>query len=250
MQTYAEIHKAHQGKSSDKWESYLRVYERLFAPYRKSRINVVEVGVQNGGSLEVLAKYFENAGRIIGCDKNEDCGELRYDDPRISVVVGEINSQEALAQIAREAPAIGIFIDDGSHVSRDIITTFVVYFPLVAPGGVYLIEDTHCLYWEGWGGGVLRSTSAMQLFKLMADVLNYEHWLTDLTLPALLSSFFAKDAVPNFLKEGWVESVEFMNSMIAIRKAEHPSASKLGERVVVGREFSIDQETQQFLKAH
>lgn len=246
MQTYAEIHNAHQGKSSDKWESYLRSYERLFDPYRQSKVGVLEVGVQNGGSLEVLAKYFESASQIIGCDKNPACGDLRYEDPRISVVVGDINSQEVLRRVANLARTIDIFIDDGSHVSRDIITTFVIYFPIVAPGGLYLIEDTHCLYWEGWGGGVLRSASALQLFKLLTDVLNWEHWQTEVPLHTFLSSFFAKDTIPVFLREGWIESIEFRNSMIAIRKAEHPKDSKLGARTVVGREFSVEKETEQF----
>jgi hypothetical protein len=53
--TYAQLHHAHRGKSSDKWESYLRTYERLFTPIRDARINIVEIGVQNGGSLEVFA---------------------------------------------------------------------------------------------------------------------------------------------------------------------------------------------------
>ena len=84
--TYAELHHEHQGKSSDKWESYLGTYERLFAPIRDTPVNIVEIGVQNGGSLEVLGKYFRNAANIIGCDINPLCADLKYDDARISVI--------------------------------------------------------------------------------------------------------------------------------------------------------------------
>ena len=75
--TYAQLHHAHRGKSSDKWESYLRTYERLFTPIRDARINIVEIGVQNGGSLEVLGQYFRNAACIMGCDINPLCANLK-----------------------------------------------------------------------------------------------------------------------------------------------------------------------------
>jgi hypothetical protein len=239
METYAQIHNAQQGKSSDKWESYLPVYERLFRSFRGEPIAVLEVGVQNGGSLEVLAKYFAAATQIIGCDIDPQCGNLKFEDPRISVITGDINSPEVLLRVGSQTKSIDVFIDDGSHFAADIVDTFVKYFPLVTPGGVYLIEDTHCLYWENWGGGILRANSAQQLFKLLTDVLNYEHWQDDLSLQAFLTTFFAKSAIPAFLTEGWMESIEFRNSMIVIHKAHQASHYKLGNRLVVGDTFEV-----------
>ena len=244
--TFAEIHTAHQGKSSDKWASYLQTYERLFGAFRDARINVVEIGVQNGGSLEVLAQYFPNAASIIGCDINPLCENLEYADARISVIVGDVSSPEVYSRIAIKAKPIDLMIDDGSHTSPDVIAAFINYFPLVRPGGLYLIEDTHTLYWEKWDGGVLRESSAQQLFKLLTDVVNYEHWSGDLPLNTLLSSFFRKDALPKFIAEGWVDSLEFLNSMIVIHKAKQATHSKLGARVVVGTEFSVDRATESF----
>jgi len=244
--TYAELHHAHQGKSSDKWESYLRTYERLFAPMRDARINIVEIGVQNGGSLEVLSEYFRNAACIMGCDINPLCANLRYDDARISVIVGNANSQEVFTNVAAKAQPIDLLIDDGSHISSEVVAAFVNYFPLVTPGGLYVVEDSHALYWENWGGGVLRGSSAQQLFKLLTDVVNYEHWSGDLSVNMLLSSFFRKDALPTFIAEGWVDSLEFLNSMIVIRKARQATHAKLGARAVVGSEFSVERATECF----
>jgi hypothetical protein len=246
MATYAEIHKAHPGKSSDKWESYLPVYERLFNSFRHDNINVLEIGVQNGGSLEVLAEYFDHAVQIVGCDINPHCGELKYTDPRISVVIGDVNSPEVLASLADKLKPIHLLVDDGSHLSDDVINAFLNYFPLIAPGGLYLIEDTHCLYWENAGGGLLRSTTAQRLFKLLTDVLNYEHWRKDMALEAWLSSFFLKTGVPAFIAEGWLESIEFLNSMIVIHKAKQGTHSKLGARLVVGTEFHVEKPTETF----
>ena len=55
---YAE----HLGKSSDKWELYLLEYDRLFSAYRNKPINILEIGVQNGGSLEI---YIVVIGTIL-----------------------------------------------------------------------------------------------------------------------------------------------------------------------------------------
>jgi len=246
MATYAEIHNAHQGKSSDKWESYLPVYERLFSPFRHAKINVLEIGVQNGGSLEVLAEYFDQAGHIVGCDINPLCAELQYADPRISVVIGDINSPDVLSALDIKLKPIHILIDDGSHLSFDVINAFVNYFPKLAPGGLYLIEDTHCLYWENAGGGILRSTSAQRLFKQLTDVLNYEHWEKDLSLEGWLSAFFQKNGIPAFISEGWVEGIEFLNSMIVVHKSLRGTHAKLGARLVVGTEFNVEKPTETF----
>jgi len=246
MATYAEIHGAHQGKSTDKWESYLPVYERVFSPFRRANINVLEIGVQNGGSLEVLAEYFHQAAHIVGCDINPLCGELKYADPRISVVLGDVNSPDVISALAAKSNPIHILIDDGSHLSFDVINSFVNYFPMLAPGGLYLIEDTHCLYWENAGGGILRSSSAQRLFKQLTDVLNYEHWQKDLSLDGWLSAFFQKSGIPRFISEGWVEGIEFLNSMIIIHKSPRGTHAKLGSRLVVGSEFKVEKPTETF----
>lgn len=239
MSTYTEIHKSHTGKASDKWESYLANYDRLFRDLRGEKIKIVEVGVQNGGSLEVLSKYFTNAEKIVGCDINPLCANLKYDDPRISIIVGDINTQDVYSRIVRDVGPMNIFIDDGSHRSVDIITAFANYFPLVVPGGLYIVEDTHTLYWPAWGGGILDDKSAQQMFKRLTDVINFEHWQSDVSIATFMSTFFPKQVMPAFIAEGWIDSVEFVNSMIILRKAKAASHAKLGQRTIVGTEFNV-----------
>ena len=65
-------------KSSDKWALYLDVYEELFAPFRERPISILEMGIQNGGFIEVLAAYFPKAVKIVGCDIDEKCGSLVF----------------------------------------------------------------------------------------------------------------------------------------------------------------------------
>ena len=50
------LHKKKQGKVSDKWASYLVLYERIFEGFRGApQFSMLEIGVQNGGSLETFS---------------------------------------------------------------------------------------------------------------------------------------------------------------------------------------------------
>ena len=82
-QSISDLYKTHLGYVSDKWASYLPVYDRWFLPYRNREISFLEIGVQNGGSLQIWNKYFNNAKNIIGCDINTQCGQLVFDKDRV-----------------------------------------------------------------------------------------------------------------------------------------------------------------------
>jgi len=55
---------------SRKLEKYFSVYEELFEEYKNKKITFVEIGVSNGGSLDIWKKYFSKDSRIIGIDLN------------------------------------------------------------------------------------------------------------------------------------------------------------------------------------
>jgi hypothetical protein len=80
---------AHNGYVSDKWHTYLEVYSQVFRAYRDRPVRIMEIGVQNGGSLEIWRRYFPRAEIVVGCDINPKCADLTYDDPAIHVVTGD-----------------------------------------------------------------------------------------------------------------------------------------------------------------
>lgn len=236
--TVRDIHNAKTGKVSDKWDSYLDYYEDIFSPKRNDAVSLFEVGVQNGGSLDTYAQYFKNGVAFVGCDINERCRGLSYSDKRIHVVVGDANTAAAYQDVTAIANAFDFIIDDGSHVSKDILQSFVKYFPLLKPGSKYVVEDTHALYKRRYGGGILNDFSAYAFFKKLVDVVSYEWWSDDVTLDDYLATFCPSGA-PQFIAQGWVDSVEFRNSIITINKAKTPSHNKLGARLAKGTEFLV-----------
>jgi GT2 family glycosyltransferase len=245
MNSLSELYSSHQGKVSDKWSLYVSTYDRLFGPYRDKPVHLLEVGVQNGGSLEIWSQYFSQAQKLIGCDINTDCAELQYDDPRIAIVVGDANSNRTEEQIAKHAATFDIVIDDGSHRSSDIIKTFVRYFPRVVDGGLFVAEDLHCSYWQEFEGGLHNPYASMSFFKLLADVINHEHWGIEKERSDLLKGIAEHYLliIDDELLSS-INSIEFVNSVCIIRKQSRQD-NELGTRIVAGNEASVWSDAQQ-----
>ena len=237
-----QLYDNHQGKVSDKWLLYLEEYDRLFLPYRENAVNFLEIGVQNGGSLEIWAKYFGTGKNIVGCDVNATCAGLKYDDPRIQVVVGDINSDVTEKAIKSFADAYDIVIDDGSHRSGDIVRSFCRYFRLLKHGGLYVVEDLSCSYWQKYEGGLYDPYSSISFFKRIVDCVNHEHWGIEKTRAELIHGFgerYGVAACDELL--GTVHSVEFLNSLCIVRKRDG-AMNNLRDRVVVGQAAMVSPE--------
>lgn len=230
----AQIHKEHNGYVSDKWELYLDEYDRIFQKYRDSPIRLLEIGIQNGGSLEIWEKYFSMAQKIVGCDINTKCNNLTYRNPKIKYIIGNANEAEVSKKIFNESKYYDIIIDDGSHVSNDIIVSFTKYFPLVGDNGVYVIEDLHCSYWTQLQGGIFEPFSSISFLKLLADIINYEHWGISKKRSDVLSEICSKYGCDIDDKTlSLIHSVEFVNSMCIITKRAAVN-NTLGKRMVGG----------------
>ncbi|RRW68050.1 class I SAM-dependent methyltransferase [Pantoea dispersa] len=230
----------HKGKSSDKWNIYLDVYERILSGRRDKISNVLEIGVQNGGSLEIWSEYFPFAKNLIGCDINPECAKLKYNNPAVQIIIGNSSAPEVKDEVVSKTSCFDLIIDDGSHTSSDIIKGFLQYFPLVSDGGVYIIEDLHASYWETFEGGLHYPYSSMAFLKKLADVTNYEHWGIEQSPKDYLSPFFefynCKEM--DVVDYHGIHSVCFVNSLCIIEKKKMEE-NILGPRYVTGDEWSV-----------
>ena len=237
--TLRSIFTEHNGKVSDKWSMYLDEYNRLFDAYRDLPVHLLEIGIQNGGSLEIWSKYFPNAEKIVGCDNNPVCAQLKYEDPKIAVVAADANTDEAEQLILDLSSRFDLIIDDGSHHSGDIVRSFARYFSHLSEGGLYIAEDLHCSYWQEFEGGIFHPDSSIAFFKRLADIINHEHWGIAVTRCELMHGFNNKyNATLDEISLASIHSIEFINSMCVIRKAR-PDANVLGIRFVVGTDALV-----------
>jgi predicted O-methyltransferase YrrM len=146
-------------KASD--HSYGPVYEALLKlmPLPK---NVVEVGVFYGGSLLLWQSVFPKA-QIVGIDCANSIHPVvsdRFDGGRTSFLQGNAYEQTMVEKVAEHVGGtIDIAIDDGPHTLESQQRFLELYGPLLAPGGIAIVEDIVSPSWlpalqaqvpEGW----------------------------------------------------------------------------------------------------
>lgn len=196
--------------SSDKWDGYFNVYEEHLSKFCMlgTPINVIEVGVQKGGSLDMWGKYFPKDSRIIGIDNDPECAKLQYDNPNIQVVIGDQGSESFWDDfLSKNTFEIDVFIDDGGHFMDQQILTFEKIFPRIAKGGVYICEDCHTSYIRYNGGGLHRKGSWIEYAKNYIDTLNKD-WHSEVDTEQERKNEIGTD----------LTSVHFYDSMVVFEK--------------------------------
>ncbi len=238
MKSLKNLYENHSDKVTQRWSIYLDEYEKKLNQFQKLPIKLLEVGIENGGSLEIFSKYFFNAELILGCDINTKCKELKFDKSSIKFIVGDINDDETKKKII-EYSKFDIIIDDGAHGSVDIVKTFCNYFNYLKEGGLFIVEDLHCSYWKDWGGGIFYPLSSINFFKKLIDIINYEHWGVKKKKDWLLREFcFNFKINAETIPFDQIHSIEFVNSLCFIKK-KSSAENKLGNRIIAGKTASV-----------
>src|SRR5947207_6595923 len=126
-------------------EPYLRVYEELASVF--SPRSILELGIFQGGSYVLLDKLFKPQ-RMSAVDiRREPVGPLCHyvadKDGRFVHFSTSQSDPEALEHIVRDelVNELDLVVDDASHTYEQTKASFEILFPLLQPGGIYLIED-------------------------------------------------------------------------------------------------------------
>ena len=223
---------AHRGPVSDKWEQYIPVYESELRPYlaRGAPVDLLEIGVQNGGSLEIWHKILPPHSRVVGLDNDEHCRALALSDG-IELHIGDA-TQKAFVDSALGDASFDIIIDDGSHRSSDVIASFDILFSRLKPGGIYIVEDLHCSYSCAHGGGFRAEGSSIEWAKTLVDAVNADHIESASEPPRKdLSRLRAFNAE--------IARVAFFDSMLVVQKYIEPKRRPFA-RLLTGAEFVFD----------
>jgi hypothetical protein len=154
-------------RAISKWHHYLDVYERHFAPYRDKEFFLLEIGVDDGGSLELWRRYFDPKATIVGIDLKPTCAT--HVDPENHVRIGPQEDPDFLKKVIEEFGRPDIILDDGSHFSDHQLASFSILFPYLKQGGLYAIEDVHTSYWPVYGGGYKHKGTVIELTKRIID---------------------------------------------------------------------------------
>jgi len=200
----------------DKWVHYFDIYDRHFKRYRNKEINILEIGVSQGGSLLMWKDYFGDRANIYGIDINPKCKDL--EEENIKIFIGSQSDRNFLRKLKKEIPKIDILIDDGGHGMKQQIISFEELFDHIKSDGVYLCEDLHTSYWLNFGGGYKRRGTFIEYSKNFIDYLNAYH------------SRQKSLKVNSFTKS--VNSIHYYDSVIVIEKniVFPPYSERSGEK--------------------
>jgi spermidine synthase len=166
----------------NKNEPYLRIYEDLASGF--SPRSILELGIFQGGSYVFLDKLFKprrmsaveiRAKPVAPLLDYLSRTENRSAHFATSQCDGEKLRKIVLGELADE---LDLVVDDASHTYEQTKTSFESLFPLLHPGGIYVIEDwrwEHRLNCQSADGPVSkRHTLSNLLFEqimLMASTL-------------------------------------------------------------------------------
>jgi hypothetical protein len=134
---YFEDRKA--GRGIFKWRHYFEIYDRHFNRFRGRPVNVLEIGVYSGGSLEMWSDYFGPQSHIYGVDIQPKC--KAYEARSISISIGDQSDRDFWKRFKANTPSLDIVIDDGGHQPEQQVVSFEELFPVLRPGGLYVCED-------------------------------------------------------------------------------------------------------------
>ncbi|MGP8297708.1 hypothetical protein ACTPOK_07095 [Streptomyces inhibens] len=173
---------------TDKWSAlhqYPQHYERHFGPLRDRALTILEIGIggyddrtAGGQSLRMWKRYFPRSV-IHGLDIED---KSLVDQARVITVRGDQSDAGSLTELAECIGPFDIIIDDGSHLSPHVITSFHTLFPYLRPHGLYVVEDLHASYWKPLFDGSDRDLAdpaySVGFLKTLVDGLHHEEILT------------------------------------------------------------------------
>ena len=202
MNDLQQYFQTNEDRLIDKWSHYFEVYDQYFSKYRDKEIVILEIGVFQGGSLQMWKNYFGPKAKIYGVDINPNCKEL--EEENIEIFIGSQCDRSFLKNLKQQIPPVDILIDDGGHTMQQQIITFEELFGHVKENGLYLCEDTHTSYQIMYGGGHRRRGTFIEYSKNFIDYIN---------------AYFSEQSslkVSNFTQV--VKAVHYYDSMVIIEK--------------------------------
>ncbi len=158
---------ANGGNVIHKWVDYFEIYHNAFRRFIGKPITFVEIGVQNGGSLQMWRQYFGPQAKFIGVDIDPACRKL--EEEGYDIWIGDQSDPVFWSDFLAANPEIDIVLDDGGHTMTQQIVTFEALFPALRNGGVFLCEDTHSSYFPAHGGGLGKRETFIEYAKSLVD---------------------------------------------------------------------------------
>jgi SAM-dependent methyltransferase len=154
-----ELNKVFRDFGSDKGDrhNYGSIYQKLIGEKKDPLILEIGIGTENhymyasglaGSSLKAWREFYPN-GLVIGADIDPEAISS-VEPPAYIVDQTKDDSLETLATSLKQFGKFDLIVDDGFHDFHANVRTFLNIYPILKPGGHYIIEDVHESMIEIW----------------------------------------------------------------------------------------------------
>ena len=137
-----------RGAGVEKYRHYFAIYEKSLSHLRGRFFRMLEIGIADGGSVDIWREWLGPRFEFHGIDidararRFDKLGNSTHGGARIHI--GSQADPAFLRAVVRSAgDGFDVIIDDGGHTWEMQQTSFKELFPLLKPGGMYIVEDTH-----------------------------------------------------------------------------------------------------------
>lgn len=162
-----------QDRLINKWVHYFEVYERYLGKFYKKDVVILEIGVAQGGSLQMWKNYFGPGTKVFGIDIDSRC--KNFEEENVQVFIGSQSNKKFLRQVRSSIPPVDIIIDDGGHRMKQQRVAFEELFGHLKEDGIYICEDIMTSYWLRFGGGYKRQNTFIEFSKNFVDYIHAHH---------------------------------------------------------------------------
>ena len=141
---YGETSLDFTDKGAASGHSYIEFYTKYFEP-KRADVRLLEVGISSGGSALLWSKYFEKF-QILAFDylpsfaSQTPFQQELLATPGLTLTFNKSSFDEAWAKTLPDNH-YDFIIDDGDHDIRAQWKTLLNFWPKLAVGGTYFIED-------------------------------------------------------------------------------------------------------------
>ncbi|HWJ67089.1 MAG TPA: glycosyltransferase 61 family protein [Nocardioides sp.] len=208
---------------------YLGVYEQQLGHLRGKRFQLVEIGVHQGASTRMWAEFFSRA-KVVGIDIDPAC--RRHADERIEILIGNQGRAAFLARLARRLRPL-VLVDDGSHRWTHQIDTFRTLFPVLRPGGYFIVEDIHTSFGEDYAA-TYGTEGGETAYAYMASIAE--------GIVAGPRAAAPRDEFETYCR-ATIESIVFLKHSLIVRKKAFPQRRYLTRSVADVAPDAVEQDT-------
>ena len=128
--------------------SYIELYESLLEHKKDTAKNILEIGIDRGGSIKLWHDYFPNA-TIYGLDimpLRETWDQIRC-EPRIKLGRFDAYDDKFFNDNFFGKIKFDMMLDDGPHSLESMKKFILLYTNIMADDGILIIEDVQSMEW-------------------------------------------------------------------------------------------------------